>query len=107
MVYKFKSRADGDVVMVDVSAERVLSIIGKSAGAQGIITQEEMPKAIEALKAAIEQEEREVAEEREQARQEGKTPRPGADVTLRQRAWPLIEMMRRSLEEDTPVVWGV
>lgn len=107
MVYKFKSRADGDVVMVKSAAERVLAVIGKSPGPQGIIIQADMPAAIQALQDAIDQEEREVAQAREQARLEGKTPPSGADVTLRQRAWPLIEMMRRSMAEDTPVVWGV
>ena len=32
----------------------------------------------------------------------------GADkVSLRQRAWPLLEMMRRSQREGHDIVWGV
>ena len=32
-------------------------------------------------------------------------PREG--VTLRQRAWPLVEMMKRSAAENAEIVWGV
>jgi Domain of unknown function (DUF1840) len=28
-------------------------------------------------------------------------------VTLRQRAWPLVDMMKRSIGEKADVVWGV
>ena len=27
-------------------------------------------------------------------------------ISLRQRAWPLVEMMRRALAENQPIVWG-
>ncbi len=29
------------------------------------------------------------------------------EVSLRQRAWPVVEMLKRALAADTPVVWGV
>jgi len=29
------------------------------------------------------------------------------DVSLRQRAWPLVEMMKRAQDADVPIVWGV
>ena len=28
-------------------------------------------------------------------------------ISLRQRVWPMLEMLRRAMAEDTPVVWGV
>ena len=38
---------------------------------------------------------------------EGKTLAPREGVTLRQRAWPLVEMMKRSMAEKADIVWGV
>jgi hypothetical protein len=48
---------------------------------------------------------REQAEKEAQA--EGKKLPPREGVSLRQRAWPMVEMMRRSVAEKADVVWGV
>jgi hypothetical protein len=37
----------------------------------------------------------------------GEKPAPREAVTLRQRAWPLVEMMKRAHAEDQDIVWGV
>ena len=31
----------------------------------------------------------------------------GRTVGLRQRVWPMVEMLKRALAEQQPVVWGV
>ena len=31
----------------------------------------------------------------------------GNDVSLRQRAWPFVEMMKCAQAADVPIVWGV
>jgi hypothetical protein len=41
------------------------------------------------------------------AKAEGKKLGAREGVTLRQRAWPLVEMMRRSAAENADIVWGV
>lgn len=46
MLYKFKSKAAGDLIMLEPNGRRVLEIIGKDAGPKGIILPEEMPGAI-------------------------------------------------------------
>ena len=53
MLYKFKSKASGDLIMLEANGRRVLEIIGKDAGPTGIILPEQMPAAIAALEAAI------------------------------------------------------
>ena len=53
MIYKFKSRAEGDVVMQESNGDQMLRIIGRQPSAQGIITVEQIPAAIAALEAAI------------------------------------------------------
>ena len=46
MLYEFKSRATGNLVMTQKVAERLLAIIGKAPGPTGIILPEQMPAAI-------------------------------------------------------------
>ena len=111
MLYKFKSKSTGDVIMLQPSGRRVLEIMGKDtrpgSGDQGIILPADMPAAIAALEAAIAQEEgeRQAALAAALARQD-KPPRFEA-ISLKQRALPMIDMLRRSLQEGHEVVWGV
>ena len=44
---------------------------------------------------------------RAQAEAEGAPPRREGHVSLRQRAWPLRDLMQRSLKYNADVVWGV
>jgi len=101
MIYKFKSKAAGDVIMLAPTGDRVLGLIGKSPAAQGIIEPAAMQTAIAALADAIEADDA----ARKQAADAGDKP-SGDAVSLRQRAWPLVEMMKRSLADDTPITWG-
>ena len=48
MIYKFKSKAAGDVIMLGPTGERVLGLIGKDATPQGIIEPAQMPAASKA-----------------------------------------------------------
>ena len=104
MIYKFKSKAAGDVIMMAVNAEPVLRLIGKEPAAQGIIEPAALPAAIAALEQAVAAE--------DAARQSGvkddadDTAAPG-QISLRQRAWPLVEMMKRSQAANQAIVWGV
>lgn len=98
MLYKFKSKDYGDVIMLEPDGRRVLEIIGKDAGPQGIILPEQMPAAIEALQAAIVEEER---AEKEAGVVQGDGP------GLRQRALPFIELLQRNHRAGHEVVWGV
>ena len=103
MLYKFKSKATGDLIMLEPNGRRVLEIIGKDAGAKGIILPEEMPGAISALEAAIAREE----QEQQDAADEAKAPRGGDNVSLRQRAVPFVDMLRRASSAGKEIVWGV
>jgi hypothetical protein len=51
MLYKFKSKVTGDVIMLEANGRRVLQIIGKDAAnsAQGIVLPEQMPPASQYL----------------------------------------------------------
>ena len=99
MIYKFKSRATGDLIMTQPVGERVLGLIGKERTPQGIIEVAQMPAAIGALEAAVASESPRAAGDDDDA---GK----GDRVSLRQRVWPMVEMMKRAMAEKEPITWG-
>jgi hypothetical protein len=107
MIYKFKSKAAGDVIMMGPSGDHVLRIVGKAPGPKGIIEPAAMPAAIAALERAIAEEESARKQAEDEAAAEGKSPPPRDPVGLRQRAWPLVEMMKRAHADGKEIVWGV
>ncbi|MDI3514910.1 MAG: hypothetical protein PWP40_2139 [Rhodocyclaceae bacterium] len=115
MLVTFKSHASADVIMFGDDAKKLIAIVGKDPhNPQGIITAQQLPEAIERLKAAIEEDrirqaelERQRTEADEAADKEAGRSGMAAPVGLAQRAWPLLNMLEESLREETPVVWGV
>ena len=104
MLYKFKSKNTGDVIMLEPHGRQVLEIIGKEAGPQGIILPEQMPAALLALRAAIAQEELLEPQQLEQnAEQKSQSPA----IALRHRALPFMQMLEACYRQGDSVVWGV
>lgn len=104
MMYRFKSSASAELIMMAPIGDQILAVIGRPPSSQGIIEAGELPAAIEALEKAI--------AAAEMARQGGghdddSNDRGAVSVGLAQRAWPMLEMMRRSLSEHADIVWGV
>lgn len=111
MLYKFKSKTTGDVIMLQPNGRRVLDIIGKDTapgtGDKGIILPTQMAAAIAALEAAIIKEEAEHEVAIAKALAENQSPPRFEGVSLRQRALPFIDMLHRCEKANTEVVWGV
>jgi hypothetical protein len=107
MLYKFKSKAAGDLIMLEPNGRRVLEIIGKDAQPKGIILPDQMPAAISALETAIAREEADQKVLEEDARGNGQTAPRADSVSLRQRAVPFLDMLRRSQKAGKEIVWGV
>jgi hypothetical protein len=115
MLYKFKSKVTGDLILLEPQGKQILRLIGKEAGPQGIILPSEMLAAIDALHAAVAQEE--AAQQAAQtvahadAEDDVEKPLPSAagprTISLKQRVVPFIDMLRRAHAEDKEVVWGV
>ena len=103
MIYKFKSKACGDLIMLGPNGDQMLRLIGQEPAPKGIIEVERMAAAIEALQLAVHEHEAEAAAQQQEADEPG--GRPG--ITLRQRLWPVVDMLKRSLAEREPIVWGV
>ena len=107
MLYKFKSKAAGDLIMLEPNGRRVLEIIGKEAQPKGIILPEQMPAAIGALESAIVKEEADQKALAEEAKAKGETAPRFDAVSLRQRAVPFLDMLRRCEKAGKEIVWGV
>jgi hypothetical protein len=102
MHYVFRSRSDADLIMMGPIGDRLLHIVGKEPAPQGIIEAAAMPAAIAAIEAAVAADRREHVDD-DEAAENAKEPRIG----LAQRAWPLLEMMKRALADKNDIVWGV
>lgn len=107
MLYKFKSKVAADVIMLEANGRRMLEILGKSPGPQGIILPAQMLGGIAALKAAITDEEAQRKQAADEASAKGE-PLPLFDpLGLRQRAHPFIALLQTCAKADTEIVWGV
>lgn len=123
MIYEFKSRATGTVIMTKPVAEWILQIIGKAPGRTGIITVEQMPGAVDALNRAIEQEKEELRAERRAMETAGQRPTDDAaaadddgkadtdadpyPISLAQRAFPFIDLLKEAHRAGKDITWGV
>ena len=107
MIYKFKSKSAGDVIMLGPNGDQMLRLIGRQPAPKGIIEAKDMPAAIQVLEQAVAAEEaaRPEAEAEAAAKGEKLAPRDG-NVSLRQRVWPLVDMMKRSHAHGHDIVWG-
>lgn len=105
MTYRFQSKVTGDVLMLGPAGDAVLRAMGVVPAAQGIIQPESMPAAIRAVEAAIARDES--LRPADHAAAERPTEPDAEAVSLRQRAWPLVEMMRRAHAAGAAIVWGV
>jgi hypothetical protein len=111
MLYKFKSKVTGDVIMLQANGQRMLEIIGKHStsapSVKGILLPEQMPQALEALSNAVQLEEAQQKETIAQARAEN-LPAPRFEaISLRQRTLPFMDMVRQCLEAKEAITWGV
>ncbi|MDE2147412.1 MAG: DUF1840 family protein [Burkholderiales bacterium] len=104
MIYKFKSAASGDVVMLGPQGDQVLRLLGREPAPSGIVEPSALGAAIAALEAAIAAEAARPADA--PAEGDGAVERP-EPIGLQRRLWPVIELLRRSQAEGVPVVWGV
>lgn len=118
MTYTFQSRVTADLIMLKVTAEQVLKLLGKPLHEPGIVTVENIPEAVAILeKAALEDDARRktIKDEMEGRRlddaatqeQIATTSELLGPISLRQRVVPLIDMLRSSAEENKPVTWTV
>jgi hypothetical protein len=101
MIYKFKSKAAGDLIMLGPNGDQMLRLLGREPAPKGIVDVDQLASAIAALRAAVRDDEGQAEEAQDEEA-------PGRNaVSLRQRLWPVIDMFERALDARQPVVWGV
>ncbi len=92
MIYKFRSKATSELIMLGGNGDEMLRLIGKEPSAKGILEPAQMAQALLALQAAV---------------QHSEQPGQARGISLRQRLWPMVEMIKRAQGADQPIVWGV
>jgi hypothetical protein len=106
VLYKFRSKAAGDVIMLGPNGDQVMRLVGREPASKGIFEVEHMPALIAALETAVAVDEA----ARQQAAERGEAPGgregKGDGVSLRQRVWPLVEMLRRCHVAREVITWG-
>jgi hypothetical protein len=102
-VYRFKSRETSDLVMLQQHGKRLLEILGKDPSGPGIIQPREMSGAVQAIRAAVAQDE--ALRKEEDGLQDDASP--SDVVSLRMRTAPFIEMLQRCEKAGVDIVWGV
>ena len=124
MLYKYKTNATADLIMLEPNGKQILRIIGKEPSPKGILEVLEMPRAIEALRQAVQQEEDTRAQLNAQNvsssvdKKDTKDTKDTNDsqgavtsgkdrpISLRQRAAPFIDMLQRAHKAGKDVIWG-
>ncbi|MFY7872965.1 MAG: DUF1840 domain-containing protein [Limnohabitans sp.] len=107
MIYKFRCKATGDVVMTGQVGDQLLRIVGHPVSAQGILQSCDMLSAIRALELAVAEDESRLADLKGNCVAGDAVAQDTDAVTLGQHAWPLIKMMQQALAADEAIVWGV
>ncbi|MBL8374498.1 DUF1840 domain-containing protein [Accumulibacter sp.] len=107
MLVKFTSSTSGQIMMFAQTARQLLDIVGKECNARGVITTEQLPGAIERLRVAVADEKGlspGIDEEPNDVTESDDHDQPSR-VGLRQRAYPLIELLVWTSKEDGFVLW--
>lgn len=121
VIYRFKSPSSADLIVLESVGEQLLRAMGKEPSPRGILEVSALTSALDALEEAVALSDAQRAAttvlgttdrsdiDRNADRFLGDPDRADSPqaVGLRQRAWPLQQMLRRALVASEPVVWGV
>lgn len=106
----FRSKAAGEIFMFAETARRIFDILGRPDAPRGVITAEQVPDALERLTAAVEEEKAQLKAAEAEADLRDKEGANGVSaraITLAQRAFPLLEMLRAARKSNVDVTWGI
>jgi Domain of unknown function (DUF1840) len=115
MLFKFKSKACADIIMLEADGRRILKAMTGADPVKGIVRVPDLPAALARLEAAVAEDEALRCQRGPQdaARRavQGQDPDDQAQalpaIRLAQRAVPMQQMLRRCMAEEADLVWGV
>lgn len=106
----FRSKAAGEIFMFAETARRLFDILGRQEAPRGVITAEQVPESLQKLVDAVEEEKAQLKaaqDEADRADKQGEGEARQRPITLGQRAFPLIEMLRAAQKKKVDVTWGI
>lgn len=86
--------------MLGPNGDQVMRLVGREPAAKGIFEVAHMPQLISALEQAV------AADDAARKQDDDEAPAKGDGVSLRQRVWPLVEMLRRCHSANEVITWG-
>lgn len=95
----FRSKAGADVLMLQVHADAVLAALGREPAAEGIFLPERIEAALSHFQAQDEIRPKTQADDEDE-------PEQSAIPNLAQRAWPVLDLLRRAQAMDVAVTWS-
>lgn len=101
MLVTFKTKRYSNIVMFGDVGKRLLQLMGHSGTVPGAITAEDVPAALEKLRAGLAVHGKEVVGERREDDE-----RDGPPIDLSHRAVPLIELLESAVANDADVMWS-
>ena len=115
MLFKFKSKACADLIMLEADGRRILKAMVGDDPVKGIVVAADLPQALARLESAVAQDEalRKLRAEKTAARQAGQERTEDEEeaalpaIRLAQRATPMLQMIRCCMAEQADLVWGV
>lgn len=105
MIYKFKSKATGDLIMLGPQGEQLLRLLGREPAPKGILEAADLAEARLRLEAALAEAEAAAAQAGDEGHADDERAREA--VSLRQRLWPMMQMIERAAAAREAIVWGV
>ncbi len=108
MLIVFKSKAAADVLMFGAHALTIMHVAGRDyteMPERGVITHEQLPDFISSLEKAVATDKEKQSMEPEPEDEDEKVHPISEPVSFRQRAWPLLEMLRASNNASADITW--
>jgi len=99
MLVRFDSDA-GNIIMFGDIAVKLLKLMGQSGELPGAILAPDIPAALAHLKQAVA-----AAPDAVPAKDDPEDKSAGTAVSVRQRAFPLMELLSRAATKGCPVMW--
>ena len=102
MLITFKTPVHADITMFGDVAKVLIGLMGHHANIPGAILAEDVPKALESLRAAVEHDPDRPLNPR---RGDDDDDDRGQSVNLKHRALPLIELLESAAREEKNLMW--